>query len=592
MTVLNDHSHSLLHNNQVDNKIQSDLISNDVSAPTSLIDPNIVRTGEPNSLSTSDPEPLSPGSSTSEAAFDSPLQPDIEVDPDPDQTMIVADNSPVADVTLTPSVELDPSGQPEVQQQSQATDQDADRPRSSTPALARHILLPVILENAKRRARYLEEQTHPEKVEDGARNVLTDEVCDVLIGNVQAVRLEMQARRANEGENRDCGPEVESLGCVESGNSGGRVNVSGDGMVSDAGQRLDGIASSMSSTTSAIPHPPSTSTIPTHTDVDSPTSSPTKEPPKAPKAMLMSTNVRAMETFLSTNATNVELALPKRPQWKGKVKADPDYDYDYESRKRRGRTDSTPSSHDDPLLTPSPLSRFNRKDLLRAHRMRSDSTSGPSTRTPPLPYGKPQGIAIPMDPQFFAPPPNGKDRGRTDSLSPIRYPHHRRRRSSRSLSPHRSPSPSHSNLHSYSPLHKSYSPRRRRPRSRSPPYHIHNNRTRRRSRSRSHSLNLDASVHSSILSDSYLNSHPNSHFHETETPMSSTFDQLEDQQPIHIQTPPPPPISSTPQACHNVPALWFVKTGLDIADILEFSFDVDEETAVMWDLADEFVMCI
>ena len=36
--------------------------------------------------------------------------------------------------------------------------------------------------------------------------------------------------------------------------------------------------------------------------------------------------------------------------------------------------------------------------------------------------------------------------------------------------------------------------------------------------------------------------------------------------------------------CHNVPGLWFVKTGHNDASITKCEFEVDRETAMKWDL--------
>lgn len=45
----------------------------------------------------------------------------------------------------------------------------------------------------------------------------------------------------------------------------------------------------------------------------------------------------------------------------------------------------------------------------------------------------------------------------------------------------------------------------------------------------------------------------------------------------------------TLKPCHNVPGLWFVKTGHSGASIVECEFEVDKETAVKWDLNNKFL---
>jgi hypothetical protein len=41
--------------------------------------------------------------------------------------------------------------------------------------------------------------------------------------------------------------------------------------------------------------------------------------------------------------------------------------------------------------------------------------------------------------------------------------------------------------------------------------------------------------------------------------------------------------------CHNVPGLWFVKTGCNSAAIAECEFEVDKETVVKWDLNEKLL---
>jgi hypothetical protein len=474
---------------------------------------------------------------------------------------------------------------------SHAEERIMDQPRilPTLTSRLREALHPVVMQNVQLRREYASDKILPQGVQDGTKNLLTDELCESFIGKMQSVRQEMQALKNDEPLNRIARTGIGMVGNHVNGANGSEyVPSSASEVTASTSQRVTRPENGQVPIP-YLPTPPISASL-----------------TNSPNGMLVRENGWSTTSKVAPTAGR-SMSPPYSPSRKGKDRA-------FENGYMERQDDDLPVH-----TTNTSLSSSQSKVL-------------PSQYGFPLPNrvngSESMGIPIPIDPDFFSTPSSSIREGkrRSDSPSPSRYsrprrtsafPYLRSPSDRRSRSPYYgSPTPerrsSLQRRHSPSPRHRlSSSYRRQSPRS---PHPYASSRAVARSPDRSHS-------HRPQLSPTRLNGnrrHAHDHLHSQSYSPRYSVDQGLDANPNRnldayskvINTSKDHPILSLPTSisnaedkkfhlstvqstnstqgllkpCHNVPGLWFVKTGRNGASITECEFEVDRETAVKWDL--------
>jgi len=442
-----------------------------------------------------------------------------------------------------------------------------DRPRIVSPTLTsrlRDSLHPVVMQNVKLRREDAVGNILPESVQSGAKSLLTDEICESFIGKLRSFRQEIQVLKRATPMNR----LAHGVGSINGDVKG--PNGSNDIAIASTSQSVS------RSENGGVPVP----ILPT---------------PPVSDSLLNAPRVLQENGWNATSAVPIRSASPPPPPLHSP------------SHKSMERSDELLPSHTT-NITPSAS-----QSKMSVHQRALPPTScvhGPESNR----------IPIPMDASFFSPqfPSSREGKRRSHSSSPPRFsrpptclpsphhlppsPRHQRRslspyRHRRSLTPDRRSSfrhrltPSHHQAsfssHPYaSPRDVSCSPGRSYSRTSKLPAPRLNGSHRNHSRSRSYSQGLDSNhcsrPNSKPDAHAKVNHGLNDHTYPPSLPNVVYAQNQEQDKPLvdTIQSTTSP--QGTMKPCHNVPGLWFVKTGHDGAFVTECEFEIDKETAVKW----------
>lgn len=320
-------------------------------------------------------------------------------------------------------------------------------PTATIISQIRGILLPLVVQNAQLHPGYGSDTTHPEKIRDKAKDILTNEVCESFVGKMQSIERQMQAHQTSGYPTQGNHRKSRFSAAVE------KV-ATPDGIVSTPS--LVGPHSNFGNLPVPSPSMLPSSSIAGNGNPSSlptpPVSAPLPNAPTAPKAM-------RIHDFIY--GSSQQTTPPPRPlSRKGKEKASHDLNQSVNNLPPR------PQSHID-------------DDILRSQKPPRGDLDVHST---PLQSPGSLGIANPINSGFFESSMKGRARG--DSVSTY-YPSGRRSSSttSRPFSPPSSSRFSHSSRHRLSRSPDGYHPRV----PRSSHYNDHSRRFSHRPRSRSRS---------------------------------------------------------------------------------------------------------
>lgn len=511
-----------------------------------------------------------------------------------------------------------------------------DRVPSASPtreSQLRDVLFPLIFKNAQLRPTYGLE-VHSEKIQDGIREALTEAFCESFVDKVRLIQQQLQAAReegmkTGDGDSRPTISDIHFSGAEppaarqkqrKTGDSDSRPTVSYTYFSGAEPPAATSVSRRAYNEDSAI-H------IPTP-----PASALSSDPPKAPRAMRMIESMKIQRPKPAPES----LILPKSP-WKGQSNV-PGFE-DVTGWNNRSRDNVAPMS---PIVSRlSDLSEIHHARSIEANpdtdgihipmdpsffassqsnalpqKKEPTSPSSPnftrrdsSSRRPHSPFSPPREYSpsrVRSQPSFRSrPSPRSRSRRRGFSRSsagyyrspsprprrsPVRgrrspplippYPYRRERSRSRSPSHQRRPfyhrqrSPSEESLHSKTEYRRSelVSPNKR--------YRVHP-----KTGSRSPSpTRLPPRT-------SHFTAQPENLAGQRDTPTSDRRPSFIKREPdtedyVSALHPPSPPVNTfdTTIPCLNVPGLWFVKMGHDVAHVLECIFNVDKKIADQWNL--------
>jgi hypothetical protein len=445
-------------------------------------------------------------------------------------------------------------------------------------------LHPVVMQNVQLRRGCTADSIPPERFQDAAKDLLTDELCGSFVGKMRLVLQQLQALKTNAPLNRPA--EAAHRTNNANGNTNGVSGANGTRYVPRSVS--EAIVSTSQGVTQSERGKVPLSYLPTP-----PVSASLSNAPRFPKAMVRENG---------WNTTSV--IAPTATRFKSPIYSPSRQRRDQGHKDRYWKRSDQSSSSGYAINTTPPASQ---SQVLPSHPSPTNRDESPL-----------HGISIPMDPTFFTAPPSsiGEDQP-SYSPSPSRFS--RPRRTSSGTWPH-SPSDHHtpSSYHSPTSHHHRNSPSSYRRRSPSPSYRYASRR----------GMPPSSEPHKSKLSPPWLNGnhhHADLRSYSPQRSIELGVDSNSYSYPGGNFGPDPgvintssgdhsilPMLSSSPNIlhvqhqkdrkslvdinqcinstqnllnpCHNVPGLWFVKTGCNSAAIAECVFEVDKKTAVEWEL--------